>query len=122
MSSDAEYHGSDRRKKVEPLHRWRWRAITVWIIIFTVTIFWGIRQLRSDVSQLRQDKASIIQLEHTNCGLRDFLSTARQARLQAAKHETNPQAKQEDFRAARGYERLFHNFTVDGCPAFGFTK
>lgn len=46
-----------------PVHIWRWRAMTVWIIIFSVVVFWALAETRhlshennariSDVQQSR---------------------------------------------------------------------
>lgn len=111
----------------EPIHPWRWRFLAAWIIIFTALAFIAIRSGRensSDINrtvivlkrsnaQLRQSKASIVQLQRTNCGLKQFLLAARAARLRAARIENGAQ-KASDFEAAKGYKRLASTFTGVG--------
>jgi hypothetical protein len=76
---------SNRRYTDHPIHPWRWRALTVWCIIFTVLVFWAIRTNRSQISQLHNTKANLVSLERTDCTLRDFLFTAYKVRVSTAK-------------------------------------
>lgn len=101
--------------KQRPIHPWRWRFIAVWILIFTVLVFIAIRQNRSAISQINHDKASIIQLERTNCALKSFLLQAEKARLKTAHDDKTPAQKQADLAAAAGYHRLARLFPLDGC-------
>jgi hypothetical protein len=88
--------------------------MTVWVVIFTVLVFWAVRQNREAVNAINHDKASIVSLEKTNCALKEFLAAAEAARLHTAGHESGSQ-KQSDLRAARGYHKLAQLFPQDGC-------
>jgi hypothetical protein len=68
--------------------------------------------------KVQHDAASIHDLQRTNCGLRNFLLTARNARLRAAAEETDG-PRQSDLRAAEGYLSLasaFQGKAVGECP------
>lgn len=97
-----------------PIHPWRWRFIALWIIIFSVLVFWALRSNRSAITEINRDKASIASLERTNCALKEFLQQAEATRLHVASREKGRQ-RVLDLRAARGYRRLGHLFPQDGC-------
>lgn len=33
--------------KVEPIHPWRWRALTLWIAVFTAAVIFGLTDIQS---------------------------------------------------------------------------
>lgn len=90
----------------DSIHPWRWRALTLWIIIFTALTFLALRNLDNTT-------AKIAQLEQTNCGLKVFLLTARDARIRQANNSSG-RAKDANLRAARGYQDLAERFTAVG--------
>jgi hypothetical protein len=99
-----------------PIHPWRWRFIALWIIVFTALVFWAIRENRSAIDQLNENKASIISLERTNCALRSFLHSAYTVRVKTAHDQkADPKAREAAREAALGYYRLFVLFPKDGC-------
>lgn len=87
------------------VHLVRWQVVAAFIAVtigFTFAIW-----------KVQHDSASIVQLQRTNCRLKQFLVTAEQTRLQAAKRETGLRA-QQDRDAARGYRDLSDSFN-DGA-------
>lgn len=96
-------------------HPWRWKLLSIWIIIFTILVFWGLRTNRQAVHRLKQDKASIIQLERTNCGLRKTLTTARAARVSASEQDKSQRRKRTDLAAIKGYDEVLKFFPLDNC-------
>jgi len=38
----------------EPIHKWRWRFLTAWIILFTIVVCWAIRANRERVNDIQQ--------------------------------------------------------------------
>lgn len=120
---DKGYHGQTGEKgdpgkpgvkgekgDAEPIHPWRWRGITVWIVVFTAIVFYSLQSTRDQSATLRQ-------LQATNCSLKNFLLTAQQARLNTASHETGVRRKQ-DLQAAGGYKLLADRFTEVGKCKF----
>lgn len=99
-------HGYDRRVKTEPLHVWRWRALMLWIAIFTLVVIWSIHDVKDS-------RAKVTALEHTNCRLKIFMLTARHARLVAAKTEY-ANVRKTDLKAAHAYKVLADSFTAIG--------
>lgn len=98
------------------LHPARWTAVGVWIALFSVVVIWIVGSNRHQISQLREAKASVVQLEKTNCGLKKFLLNARNARLKTSYNEEGKQ-KKNDTDAAAGYQKLADGFTAvgEGC-------
>lgn len=90
-------------------HRWRWRVLAVWIVVFSVVVGWGMQNL-SDT------KADISNLKATNCALVQFLVTAREARLEDAKHARGSK-RAADLQAAYSYKRLIDAFGRVHCRA-----
>ena len=88
------------------IHPWRWRALTAWIVIFSVAVFVTLALTRSQT-------VDVTKLERTNCGLKIFLLTARRTRLDEAKREVG-QAQADDLAAAEGYRLLAERFTAIG--------
>lgn len=103
---------------IHPIHRRRWMLFTVWLVIFTCATGYAIRQNRENINELKKAKANLVALQHTNCGLKLFLLTAKQARLAAANSETGNK-RFTDLQAYRGYVQLLRPFTKDStgnCP------
>lgn len=101
--------------KIHPL---RWRMLTVWVLTFTVLVFWGIRLNRIQISQLNQTKASLAALQKTNCALRAFLYKAYAVRIKTANdRRADPQARAAARSAAQGYHRLYILFPPDNCKS-----
>lgn len=94
----------------EPIHPWRWRGLAVWVIIFTGVTFWVLVQNRQAVNDLRNNRAKVAALLHTNCALQKFLLSARDARAHAAVHDKDPAARHVDQRAAKQYGKLARTF------------
>jgi hypothetical protein len=91
----------------EPIHPWRWRALTVWVVVFTLIVFFALRAIENQ-------SAKVTQLQKTNCGLEQFLLTARTTRWQSYQH-THLKA---DLNAVVGYELLLRPF-IDNHEATG---
>lgn len=86
-------------------HPWRWRLIQVWIIVFTIVVAILIGDNHTQIKNVIVNKASIIQLQQTNCRLKAFLVQAEISRLQLVKHESGT-IKQLDLKAAISYYKL----------------
>lgn len=114
------------------IHPWRWRALGVWIVIFTVIVIWSIHTSNNTSSNanrlaktnseiildLKHTKASVVSLEKTNCSLKVFLLTARKTRYDAAVRESklgDIKAAGQDQQAADGYKQLADRFNTDNC-------
>jgi len=95
------------------IHPWRWRALTFWIIVFSISVFFALRQNSNQSAELKEQSATLVQLEKTNCNTKVFLLTAREARLDSA--DTNFGIQREsDLKAAAGYKAIADNFTAIG--------
>jgi hypothetical protein len=94
----------------DSIHPWRWRAVVIWIVIFTVVVVYALHRQFITTDELKSDKASIAQLRTTNCGLERFLLTARKTRWRLYKQHHNP----ADLAAVKGYEKLVGPFTNSG--------
>lgn len=97
----------------EPIHPWRWRMLTLWIIIFSVVVGIETQDNRSSIRELKETKANIQSLQATNCGLKKFLLTAKRARTDAASTEKNKVVRKADLEAAKGYAQLLKPFTPE---------
>ena len=95
---------------LQSIHPWRWRLLAVWIVAFTILAFISIRANREQVHDLQETKASVHQLENTNCALRKFLATAAEARQSAAEKDKDPIQRATDLRAAVQYRVLAEKF------------
>lgn len=116
--------GRGRREEDRSIHPWRWRALTLWIIIFTIAVGYSIRDNRGLIKSnrnliktTRDQAASVHALQQTNCGLAKFLLIARKARWQTYKRSH----RGLDIQAVVGYEKLVEPFlndkhSVDSCP------
>lgn len=49
------YDGPDRRA---PVHPWRWRALTLWIVVFTAVVLWAIITLRNTQTNFAAERAA----------------------------------------------------------------
>jgi hypothetical protein len=108
--SGAEYTGEERRRSREPIHPWRWRALTAWIVIFSIVVI-------VELNRISEQSATVAQLQHTNCGLEKFLLTARKSRYNSylKSHEKT------DIQAVIGYEQIllpfaYNKSSVGKCP------
>lgn len=98
--------------QIQPIHPWRWRALTTWIIIFTaVAIIFG-SILQNQVQDVKTTKASIVSLQHTNCRQRNFLVAAYNIRTTSADHETGVK-RSADLAAAKSYRVLIGGYGPD---------
>lgn len=92
---------------------WRSKAfravIIIWIVIFTFAVGYSIHNSRESVDSIRNNKASLVALQKTNCGLKKFLLTAYKARLDDAKVSKGDRQK-SDLDAAKGYLGLASSF------------
>lgn len=117
MTEDEFLDGLDDER--QPIHPWRWRFVAVWIVIFTIATGYAIRSNRENINELKDAKASVQALQRTNCGLRNFLLTAKQAREKAAQTSTG-QIRLDNLQAAAGYKNLLKPFhgrlAVGACP------
>lgn len=104
------------RKYFGDVHPYRWFALTLWILVFTGITFVLIRQNREAVHDVKVTKASVLQLQRTNCALRGFLLAAGQARVRSAKNDVTLRQRESDLRAAASYARLAHTFDGRSCP------
>lgn len=95
---------------LQSIHPWRWRFLTVWICIFTILAFFGLRTNREAVHDLQETKASVHQLEDTNCALRKFLIAAAEARQRTAEKDHDSVQRAVDLRAAQQYLTLAETF------------
>jgi hypothetical protein len=109
------------------IHYQRWRALTLWVVIFTAVVVYSLISLRHQANDIKNDKATIQQLHLTqsdSCknylALRDvvnefhstiqvFLKTARDARIAAYKLNHHP----EDKEAAKVYDSLLDSIHLD---------
>jgi hypothetical protein len=95
----------------EAIHPWRWRALIVWIIAFSIIVGWQVRENRGQISDLESQRVSLSDLQLTNCGLKKFLLQARLARINAAVNAPlSSEARRNNIEAARGYDRLVRTF------------
>lgn len=94
--------GPGRRRTDRVIHPWRWRMLTVWIVIFTLAVGYGIRNNRDLIHRTQDQSAKVESLQQTNCGLTLTLLTARLARWQQYKESH----RKSDLRAVVGYEKL----------------
>jgi hypothetical protein len=95
-------------------------VLALWILIFTVVVGWQVDSNRASIHELKHAKASVQQLQKTNCGLKRFLFRAADTRYASArvfKREHNRLAYQTNLQAARGYVVLAKRFSAVGvCP------
>ncbi len=45
-------------------HAWRWRAVTVWIVVFTAAVAWTLLKQQHATKQGRQAKAALCAFKH----------------------------------------------------------
>lgn len=108
--------------------RRRWRAIGIWIIVFTLVVFFGLYKTRSIVEENNTQAISLIGLEKAGCNTRIFLVSSRGFRLRSYhNHKANARklhgqarqkelvAAEQDLEGARLSRRLADNFAPEGC-------
>jgi hypothetical protein len=94
-----EHHTEHKETVVErePIHPWRWRALAVWIVVFSLIVVWAVAKTRSNVHAINQSRVEVAlencrsqNLRHDNT-IRELnvliseLPKDRQARAQASK-------------------------------------
>lgn len=52
------------KEEREPIHPWRWRALALWIILFTVLVIWAIVQSRNSVHGISKNRKETF---YNNC-------------------------------------------------------
>jgi hypothetical protein len=122
------WDGKERRQGEKRKRMFR-RLMIAWIILFSAAVCYSIITTRNTtnesknliqqndkrIKEIRQSKAAVTALQHTNCGLLKFLLTARKARWDSYEKSRN----KADLRAVEGYETLAHPFLSDGDGATG---
>lgn len=98
----------------EPIHPYRWAAVALCFIVLGIACFIAIRDNRNAINQISQQKASIKQLQRTNCGLREFLISAKQARIRLYRID-HGRKRRIDRQALRGYKSILRNFPRSSC-------
>jgi nicotinamide riboside transporter PnuC len=88
-------------------HARRWRGLAVWIIVFTVITFWALHSVRNQA-------ATVHDLQHTNCNLKSFLLSAKAVRITAANDPKQKESRTINLKAAVGYQVLADNITAVG--------
>lgn len=125
----GSYDGPERRKDNgrretdRSIHPWRWRMLTLWILVFTIAVGYAlhdnrdlIKSNRTLIKTTHDQAASVYALQQTNCGLVKFLLTARKARWATYKRFH----RKSDLQAIVGYEKLVAPFlndkhSIDSC-------
>jgi hypothetical protein len=113
---------------------WFRRALIAWMVVFSVAVIWAISSGRHTALQnhkianqsrriavanrnaiigIRKNRATIGQLESTNCALKKFLLRARQARLRTAARSKGAE-RRIALRTARGYFVLAQSYVAVG--------
>lgn len=82
-----------------PIHPWRWRLLFVLFALLCVATYLAIKAT-----------APVVDLQKTDCGLKQFLLTARATRISAAENDEGV-LRQKDLQAARGYGQIVNRFT-----------
>jgi hypothetical protein len=114
-----------------PLFR---RILIAWMILFSIAVCWAIISGRNTAAQnrkiavqskqiaianreaingIRRNRATIGQLQSTNCALKKFLLRAREARLRTASHSSGAE-RRIALRTARGYFVLAQSYVAVG--------
>ena len=85
-----------------------------WMIAFTILVGLSLRSTQNlgkdnkkQIAELEQSKADIASLQKANCNIRNFLVTARNARLQTNGGNPTP----TDVRAADGYKTILETYS-----------
>jgi hypothetical protein len=95
-------------------------VLALWILVFSLVVGWQVDSNRASIHELKHAKASVRQLQKTNCGLKRFLFKAADTRYASArvfKREHNRLAYQTNLQAAKGYVVLAKRFSAVGvCP------
>jgi uncharacterized membrane protein YebE (DUF533 family) len=78
-----EYEGPERRR----INRTKTLLLTIWIIGFTTISFWIWHTQRQNINDVKNSKANIVALQHSNCKLKLFILEARHTRVLAAKED-----------------------------------
>lgn len=90
-------------------------ANVVAVVIVAVVLTNQATTNRSLIHDLGRDKASIAQLQSTNCKLRRFALAAARARAVAATHDPSPAERKADLQAAKEYHDLAQSAGNTSC-------
>jgi hypothetical protein len=112
--NNPKWDGRERRKipyAYHPVHPWRWRALTIWIVVFTGVMLYSFHSVDDTTAKIRD-------LQKTNCNTKVFLLTAAERNQVAADLKSNPPAERRaNRRAAASYRVIANNFIAVGyCP------
>jgi hypothetical protein len=61
--------------RTEPIHPWRWRFITIWIIVFSCLVGYAIRDGRKQATTNRENITELRETKASNVDLRNQLNT-----------------------------------------------
>ena len=86
MENGAE-NGTPVVVVAEPIHPWRWRLLTIWVVGFTLIVAYGLHVLTDEVNANKQAKTALCayrqnlqdQIDDTRQFLQDIDSGKRQA-------------------------------------------
>jgi hypothetical protein len=104
----------------KPAHLKRWQvtaafvANVVAIVVIAILLTNAINNNHNALKELKHQKASVIQLETTNCRLRTFMREAASARMQLAQTESRKQARIDNNTAAQ-YLQLVKDLSNQLC-------
>jgi len=93
---ETEHHREDERRRDmgpdarrEPIHPWRWKLLSLWIILFTLFAFWSIRDARHE-----RLKACILTHESIREVFRPFFAGAPPVSIHKFNTQINSREKQ----------------------------
>lgn len=111
MLPGQEWDGKERREAPHHYrknHPWRWKALALWIVVFSLVVGWAIRSVD-------ETSAKIDDLQKTNCNTKVFLLTAaNRAEVQSEQPGITAEERDANNDAARIYRNLANNFTAVG--------
>lgn len=131
MTPNETYSGPERRTNT--LRKWRWKVLTIWIVIFSALNILNTisqrnvstnnhsiavkaaklaRSNKMSIKAINKNRVNIGALQATNCSLKKFLLSARAARIAASKIDKGSKSA-NDLRAADSYEAIVKPFTVE---------
>lgn len=85
------------------------------IVVVTVLLTHQINVNDIALNELQKDKASITQLERTDCKLRSFMISAARSRRRTAALDTDPKKKKIDEQATKSYQLLADSLKNERC-------
>lgn len=88
--------------------------LIIWMVVFSLLVGWQISKNGNNIKEINKDKASISQLQQTNCAFKKFLLDAENGRYALYKIDKNPVRKEVDFKAAKRYKSFADSFQALG--------